>query len=632
MSDQGTASPDASDTSAPETPPWLAATIEDAQASDFEAPIAGSRAADAQELSDLFKAAANPDQTATPTASAVRIYNMLAAVAGIHFSPENRDEPFGPMAVLADGRRSPIPEDFRGNPQQVLSNLAEHSSNPVLRARLSDVSWLLDRRQTGLGVAAISSYIEIIRKLDNRQLEFRYNEEIDILGHDVEEYLRRSLQIGRAIGWNKPEVATARELAANIRQRAINSRSLVPTHRFSDLDLDFEISNPTEVATGIETLLNGDTIEGDFHIVVDLWRLASRGYRIAKREGDAHRCKIRAAEQLVLASERMQHSAMLASHHLSEAIAELHGIPGQKDRRTELRHRLVDLQARIPEEMSAFSHEMDLQELLDSIQKEIENLGLLDKLFAFASIAKSPKPESLVNEAIESIRKHPLSSLFSTTHHDREGKVIHRTEGGLSLGEPNDPAVQNKISQNESIRRNIVAAEIRAARHTIVRQHYLSEDFFRGLLQHSPFIPQDVLATFARGFTRFFRGDFVSAIYILTPLLENSFRHVLRSHGHDVTKFDDATQTQQDRTISSLFEQMRPELNAIFSPAIVTDIENVFLKKPRPYLRHALSHGLLHDGDPYGPDSIYACWLIIRLSLLPLLPYRDEFKLPDNFT
>ena len=101
------------------------------------------------------------------------------------------------------------------------------------------------------------------------------------------------------------------------------------------------------------------------------------------------------------------------------------------------------------------------------------------------------------------------------------------------------------------------------------------------------------------------KGDFTSALYTLTPLLEASLRHFLKLNGHDVTIFDDATQTQQDRTITSLFEQMR-------------DIENVFLIRPGPHIRHDLAHGLLHDGAPYSPDAVYACWLIFQLCLLPL--------------
>jgi hypothetical protein len=137
-------------------------------------------------------------------------------------------------------------------------------------------------------------------------------------------------------------------------------------------------------------------------------------------------------------------------------------------------------------------------------------------------------------------------------------------------------------------------------------------------------VPHDLVTTFSRGIWRFFQGDFTSALYILTPLLENSLRHVLRLRGHEVTIFDDATQTQQDRTISALFAQMRGELDAAFGTAITSDIERLFLSKPGPYLRHAVSHGLLHDGDPYGADAIYGCWLIFHLCMVPLFRIREQ--------
>jgi hypothetical protein len=250
---------------------------------------------------------------------------------------------------------------------------------------------------------------------------------------------------------------------------------------------------------------------------------------------------------------------------------------------------------------------------------------LLDRLFVFANFVNSPKPEDLVRNATKTIAEHPLSSLFAASHLDSEGKVIHRTEGS-SLGDgENASAIRRQIAQDESIRRSLaVSAYIDVIRRSISENHYLSEDDFVSLLQHSPFVPHDLVATFSRAFIRFFRGDFTSALYILTPLLENSLRHVLKAHGHDVTIFDDATQTQQDRTISLLFEQIRPELEAIFTEATVADLEGVFLTPPGPRLRHSLAHGLLHDGTPYGADAIYGCAIIIRLCLVPLFAYREQ--------
>jgi hypothetical protein len=86
-------------------------------------------------------------------------------------------------------------------------------------------------------------------------------------------------------------------------------------------------------------------------------------------------------------------------------------------------------------------------------------------------------------------------SLFGASHLDREGKVVHRTDGGLFGDTGNNSAVRAQIAQAEGVRRRFIAlGQIDPARRAIMEEHYLS--------------------------------DFVSAAYILTPLLENSLRHV----------------------------------------------------------------------------------------------------------
>ena len=128
--------------------------------------------------------------------------------------------------------------------------------------------------------------------------------------------------------------------------------------------------------------------------------------------------------------------------------------------------------------------------------------------------------------------------------------------------------------------------------------------------------------TFCRGFSRFFQGDLISAIYILTLLLENSLRHVLKTYGHDVSNFDDAEGTQEDKTISALFEQMRSELEAIFTKPIAADIEHVFLKKPGPSFRHGVAHGLLQDSSAFNPDAIYDAGSSTGCAAFPCLHTR----------
>jgi hypothetical protein len=612
-------------------PLWLRASLSDLAGFDFEAPIADAKAADSRDLSDLYRAAVGTADSngALPDTPASRGFSMLSAVTGMLLRSQLKNEPFGAMAVFADGRRSSVLSDFRGAPVEVLAAMAERTNHPTLRARLADVCWVLERKRSQLAGLAVGAYGAIVRKVIAGELHFHSGDDVkDALSFEVRDMLRRALHIGRSIGWDKEETLATRALVVDLRKRGPAQGLPMLAYRFCELDLDFNVSSPAEIGKDLEEVIAALPPDTDAHNIVDLWRLAARAYHAARKDDDQHRCQTRAAEQLVATAEK-QPMAIMASSLLSDAIAELHGVPGQKDRRRALRHRLIDVQAGITEEMSPFFHPLNLEEIAQQAEQAMNRPNLLDKLFVFAALDRSPDPAVLREKAIQSIREHPLSSVFDVSHHDAEGKVVHRSAGAGFGDGADESAIQNSITQDERIRRQISAqGSLEAARQALIRERYLSDDAMVWLLSRSPFIPNDLVRTFGRGFTCFFQGDFVSALYILTPLLENSLRHVLRATGHDVTVFDDATQTQEDRTISSLFEQMRTELDAVFGAAITTDIANVFLKRPGPHLRHALAHGLLNDGAPYGPDAIYGCWLIFHLCLLPLFEYRTRMAWP----
>ena len=515
-------------------------------------------------------------------------------------------------------------ENWPKSSLEVVALMAERATNLVLRARLCDTCWLLDPKRAAFAVLAISSYVEVVQMVDQKLLTFQFqnDDQGQTISHGACDILRRALQIARKTGPDKQEAVAAKNWVATLRKRASSSGVFVSTLWFSNLDMDFGVSDPLDVANDIELVLrDGKKDDAFINVTVDLWSCAARAYNLAKKEDDKNRCQFEAAECLVLEAER-QGSAMLASHWLNAAIRQLHGLPDKKDRRTELRHQLVDIQARIPEEMSEFSIPFDVNEIAERVREEINKATLLDKLLVFADLARSPDPAKLRDDAIKMTAKHPLAYIFGAAHLDSEGKVTHRTEGD------DEGAIERAIAQSESIRRHLAAlGSFEAARHAINAQYLISEEVLASLLRYSPFVPAYLLMTFSRGFVRFFQGDFISAIYILTPLLENSLRHVLKTHGHDVSNFDDAAGTQEDKTISALFEQMRSEMEAIFTRPVVADLEHVFLKKPGPCLRHGVAHGLLQDSSAFTADGIYACWLIFRLCCAPLFANKRDIEM-----
>ena len=106
------------------------------------------------------------------TQATVRISGARSAITGMYFKPQERSEPFGPMTTLADGRRSAILSDFQSH-IELLAHLADRAANPVLRARLSDICWFLERKRGRLAPAAISAYAEIVERTDRDGLKHR---------------------------------------------------------------------------------------------------------------------------------------------------------------------------------------------------------------------------------------------------------------------------------------------------------------------------------------------------------------------------------------------------------------------------------------------------------------------------
>ena len=207
MSETATPTAEQANNEAGNVPEWLSATSEDVGRIGFETPLLGALTADCRELSDMYRAASTPlDGSADLGAeSSRRVFAMLAAVTGMHFKPNDRNEPFGPMVTFADGRRSAIASDFRSH-VDLIADLAGRAKNPVLRARLSDLCWILERKRGNLGLAAISAYTEIVERTDRQELKLRFAKEGGALEPDIRDYLQRSLQIGRAVGWEKTEM------------------------------------------------------------------------------------------------------------------------------------------------------------------------------------------------------------------------------------------------------------------------------------------------------------------------------------------------------------------------------------------------------------------------------------------
>src|SRR6185369_6025873 len=209
---------------------------------------------------------------------------------------------------------------------------------------------------------------------------------------------------------------------------------------------------------------------------------------------------------------------------------------------------------------------------------------------------------------------------------DSQGRLTYRAAGLNLTGEENAEQVKFLTSQNEQRRRSlIVAGSIQPMREIILHEHSLSAELFDPLTRNSPFVPPGHAHIFSVGAFRFFCGDDLAAAHILVPQLENSLRYILNMAGFDTTRMvQDGT--QEELTLHPLLTEYRDQLEKIIGTANIYQIDLLFDFRGGPSIRNELSHGKFSSHSFFDPDVVYACWLILHLLSLPLIPHLDEIE------
>ena len=595
-------------------------TEEDFAAADLEAPIRDSNKVDCHSLASLYEAAFKEHEQ-SGSEIAARVFRLVANVTDMHFKPDDIAEPFGPKLTLADGRRSMIPGDLRGDQSDVFAAIAGDIGNPGLKARLSDVAWHNDRKRSAMAQIAIDAYCGAVQAVLDGKAEFfldgRTASSVD--GTDM---LHRACRIAKATGWKDPEGSRLKSLVQAATRDAFDRKDHRGFLNAAEFGLQFRIDEPAGLARDAEMLVA--TARPDGFASRQLWQLAALAHRQTASDAERDRCLVSAAECFVALADASGGRGMVAAKHLMDAIEALRQIPNTGERRRELETRLRDAQASIRDEMGVISTEVDLTDLVQEARKGVGGLSLAQALAAFAQLSASPDPATLLEEARKQAEEHPLSNLFPMSMVDDEGKVVSKSPALLGDGEDDDLAIRHSVARNEGLRRQVAASGlIDPARRLIHIEHPLEQRDFLPLAGMSPFVPADRADLFSLAFARFFGGDFITALHLLVPQLENSLRYILKQAGKESSSIR-SDMTQENRNLSVLLSKDRQSLEEVFGPAIVYEIENLFDFRGGPAIRHQLAHGLLSGQACYGTDAIYACWFIFRLCCLPVFGHWDK--------
>lgn len=543
---------------------------------------------------------------------------LLADACSMMLSPSSLNEPFKPFAVF-DDRRSIIPDDLLDSDIQFFAEIIDHVDDDWLKARLSDLVWLkIKPRHTVYALKAIDAY---------RSLSL--NTETWI--HGGRECWQRGIAL--ALMLKKASGDRIQTIENEITTTLLNSKNsdgylglwladLLKTNHLGK-------SEQINISFKLEEMAHEFDRKGDIHRARDYFSRSADWYKSIPNESKFAEMTMMVAEnwvkQAVTVSSSESPSHMSAASFYENAIKIYRTIPRAErpiyqvdDRILELRTHLNNSGEKAIGEMGVIKTPgVDITPLIEKARKSVTGKTVQQALLAFVNLHRGINVESMREGTIERMQKFPLQFLFGATIFSQDGRVIAKRPSislGKTLSDEDETTIRAEMIRDYGILVNlIVFGDIWPALEVLLREHRLCETDFIDLARNSPFIPIERANLIGKALFAGYERDYVTALHLLIPQVENLVRAHLKQAGAKTTNID-KDGIQNENGMSTLMDL--PEAEQVFGKELTFEFKSLFCDSFGPNLRNELAHGLLDENGCNSPFAIYAWWLILKLTVI----------------
>jgi hypothetical protein len=228
------------------------------------------------------------------------------------------------------------------------------------------------------------------------------------------------------------------------------------------------------------------------------------------------------------------------------------------------------------------------------------------------------------------LKQHPLSSLFGGTYMSRDGRVIAKTNG-INFDntlEGNHPNIQATVMRNHGIHLTlIVQGKILPALEILHLEHRIREVDFFSIVKQSPIVPPGREVLFAKGLYSGYDHDYVTALHLLSPQIENLVRYHLKNAGTKTSTLDSCG-IENENGLSTLVAL--PEMKAVFGDDLTFEIKALFCDPLGANLRNELAHGLVDHNACNSLHGVYAWWFTLKLVFNTFWNAARQERQPEN--
>lgn len=533
--------------------------------------------------------------------------NFLSALTGMMLNVDGSGPVFKPMFEFSSGH-SPLPESIPQENFEPLFNFAVSLDEPILRARIMDVLWV--RRipnKVSAAKHAISAYLECASTLAFEPIE-------------CIPYLKRALNITYELGKTGIDLREGVSAAFEQALKSYNRDELNGLHhKLLYTMAERKIGNQEELYALTVHAAGVHEAHANFHLMRGFLDLAKIFAKNANHPADEiNAILVREAESYV--DEAHSRDNFMAQAHFIEQAIQAYRIIGGHESRVEALHKeMLAIQKRIPELLTETAIDLpDMSDVVDDVQKFISGKGIIDALFTFVMITTPLDPTKERLSAVERAKKFPLSTLFSQSQMDKNGKTISKAKG-ISTREVtgDEPAIYADMLRKSPLNIHLdLYSKIFPALEVFLQEHEVTDILLSDLIKNNQLVPQGREMFFLRGLKAGFEYDFVTSSLYLIPQLENSIRSIMERNGEITSKLT-FSGLQREKDLNDLFEE--EFVKNLFGDKYIYTLKALLTEQEGANLRNRLAHGLAEYDQLQGDAAAYFWWLILRLLLTPFI-------------
>lgn len=553
------------------------------------------------------------------------VYSFLWLIASYIPSHGCEISPYRPMEEYG-GKRSPIPDDLTDEQLDALEGIVGEIEDPEYRARVADLLWVC-RKDYQASKLAVTSYVASAGCLKSGP---NWPAFIDRLTRAASIAARKGFES------HQDEIVTFVEKA--IEEFENDLETGLCCAMLLRILLGFERGDVTRYIALSERLAREFPKRGEWHFAEHYWRIAERWHRISKNEEALQQSMIEAAESTIARAEyeltKNPPKSGSSAPWMGKGLQALRRAKADPERIKEVHRRFLALQKQSLGELETFAFDPaehpgfseSLEKACKVVCQHVSGHDFESAILRLALMMEPTNVKKLAEDEAESSKGSVWLKLIGSERLDLDGKVVDSMPP-LDLDNGSDSVAERKrLVELASmfVWPYAVSAAIEPARYTIAQEHPIRMGDLAFLVEHNPFIRAGREGIYLRGIQAGFFGDWLVAMHLLIPQLEDSLRYILQQQGI-VTSTMNSDNIQEERDINKLLDD--EAVAKLLGPNVVFDLRGILIERFGSNMRNELAHGLMPHSSFYGHAApVYLWWIIIRLCWQG---YRISQRVPD---